>query len=95
VDEDVSAVALAVVDPEDEEASARELTYRRLPSMDRLSPEARARRIAGLLARKGYPADVVARVVADVAGADPVNAEDMADEWVDEAVGGETDVAGL
>jgi regulatory protein len=80
VDDDVSAVALAVVDPEDEEASARELIYQRLPSMDRLSPEARARRIAGLLARKGYPADVVARVVADVAGADPVNAEDMTDD---------------
>jgi regulatory protein len=68
VDEEVGAAALAVMSPEEEETSARELVARRLTSMEQLSPDARARRVAGLLARKGYSEDVVTRVVADTVG---------------------------
>jgi regulatory protein len=74
VDEDVGAEALEVVRPEDEQASARELLSRRRQSLERLAPPARARRIVGLLARKGYAADVVARVLADEVGLDPEDA---------------------
>jgi regulatory protein len=74
VDEEVGAAALEVVHPEDEQARARELLGRRRQSLERLAPEARARRIAGLLARKGYAADVVARVLADEVGLDPEDA---------------------
>ncbi|MGH2783718.1 MAG: regulatory protein RecX, partial [Actinomycetota bacterium] len=57
--------------PEDEEARARELARsraRRLPAG--LAPDARRRRIAGYLARRGYPADVCFRMAADAVSGD-------------------------
>jgi regulatory protein len=47
----------------DEEARALAAAARRLPALRGGAPEAIARRLAGYLARRGYPADVVARVV--------------------------------
>ena len=48
---------------DDELATARALVARRLPATRGLAPEARVRRLAGLLARKGYPAGTSFRVV--------------------------------
>ena len=54
--------ALAQVDDEDELTAARTLVARRLPSLLRLPPEVRHRRLFGLLTRKGYPAGVAQQV---------------------------------
>lgn len=49
--------------PDAEVATARRLVERRLASTRGLPPEARIRRLAGMLARKGYPAGLAFRVV--------------------------------
>ncbi|WP_218974766.1 regulatory protein RecX [Streptomyces sp. NP160] len=63
VDDATAAAALEQVDDEAEEASARGLVERRLRSMSSLAPEVQTRRLAGMLARKGYPQGLVMRVV--------------------------------
>lgn len=55
--------ALAGLDRDDELATARALVARRSAALARLDPAARARRLLGLLARKGYPPALAARVV--------------------------------
>jgi regulatory protein len=49
--------------PDDEATSARRLIDRKLNSTRGLPPEQRTRRLAGLLARKGYPAGLAFRVI--------------------------------
>ncbi len=56
-------VAVDELTPEQELATARALVARRLPATRGLAPEARVRRLAGLLARKGYPAATAYQVV--------------------------------
>ena len=51
------------MDSESEEAAARRLVDRKLASTRGLDPAVRARRLAGMLARKGYPPGVALRVV--------------------------------
>ncbi len=63
VDPEISSVALQAVDGDDEEATARSLVRRRLAAMDDLPTPVRARRLAALLDRRGYPSDLVLRVV--------------------------------
>jgi regulatory protein len=46
-----------------EEQSARELVRRKLRSMGSVAPDAQARRLIGMLARKGYPSAMVMAVV--------------------------------
>jgi len=70
VDSEARAAALDRLDPEQELATARALVARRLPALRGLGREARARRLAGMLARKGYPPPVVSRVVNDALAAD-------------------------
>jgi regulatory protein len=55
--------ALEELDPGSEAETARRLVDRKLASMTNLSPEAKTRRLAGLLARKGYPPGLAFRVV--------------------------------
>jgi regulatory protein len=55
--------AVLRVDPAAEEATARALVRRRLASTAALDPAARARRLIGQLARRGYPADLSYRLV--------------------------------
>jgi regulatory protein len=55
--------AVAELPPEQEEATARALVARRLPATRGLDPAARTRRLAGMLARKGYPAGLSFRIV--------------------------------
>jgi regulatory protein len=64
--DDVAGEALAEIDGESEERRARELVDRKMRSMKLGSAEEQAvagRRLAGMLARKGYGAAVVYRVV--------------------------------
>lgn len=66
VAKEVADQALAEVDPESERSRARELVDRRLRSMSIDSPEDRvkaARRLLGMLARKGYPGGVANEVI--------------------------------
>ncbi|HXZ66134.1 MAG TPA: regulatory protein RecX [Streptosporangiaceae bacterium] len=55
--------ALGQLSPEQELATARELVARRLPATEGMPPLARMRRLAGVLARKGYSAGLAYRVV--------------------------------
>jgi len=63
VDDEVARTALDEVDPEDEVAAARALVRRRLRTVGALERDTAVRRLSGMLARKGYPADVCFRVV--------------------------------
>jgi len=68
------AAEAATERPEDEEARARELALSRARRLaPSLAPEARRRRIAGYLARRGYPPELCFRMAADAvsAGDDP------------------------
>lgn len=57
------AEALATIEPEVELATARALVDRKLRTTTGLPTDVRVRRLAGMLARKGYPSGVAFRVV--------------------------------
>ncbi len=63
VDDETAAAALDEVDPHAEEERARELVAKKLRTMHGLEPVVQTRRLAGMLARKGYDAEVSMRVV--------------------------------
>lgn len=73
VEEEVVREAVAAIDPLEELATARALVDRKLPGTRGLAADARVRRLAGMLARKGYGPSVAYRVVKDA----------LADEGVD------------
>lgn len=61
---DLADAALADIEPEDEEASARDLVRRRWrPGVD---PATQQRRLLAMLGRKGYPSGLSRRVVAEM-----------------------------
>ena len=68
-DEDASA-ALESVTADDEAATAEALVAKRLPSTRGLPYETRVRRLAGMLARKGYNSGLAHRVVRDAISAE-------------------------
>lgn len=89
--EDIEA-AVGLLDPETELATARELAARRLAGTRGQPPAVRVRRLAGMLARKGYPAGLAYRVVREALeqeGQDPAAlmlvSEEPADAGPDEA----------
>ena len=55
--------AVGSLDPEQEVATARRLVEQKMASTRGQPPETRARRAAGLLARKGYPPGLVYRLI--------------------------------
>ena len=63
IDDDTAREAVDTIGNEEEMATARSLVDRKLPSMRGLTPEARTRRLVGMLARKGYSSGVAYRVV--------------------------------
>jgi regulatory protein len=70
IDPATASAALQGLDERTEEATARAMVARRLPGTAGLDPAARARRLVGMLARKGYPADLSYRVVREELAAD-------------------------
>src|SRR5580704_2101629 len=58
--------AVDSLDPEQEVATARRLVERKMAVTRGQPPEARARRVAGTLTRKGYPAGLVFRLIKEV-----------------------------
>jgi regulatory protein len=63
VDEDTVKEAVEQLDPEQEVETARRLVARRLRATRGLEPAVRTRRLAGMLARKGYGASLAFRVI--------------------------------
>ncbi len=68
VDDDTVRDAVSVVDDDAELEAAKALVRRRLPSMHADAPDRRTRRLAGMLARKGYGAGVAFRAIREVTG---------------------------
>ena len=73
VADEVAREALDQVDPAAEEEAARALVRRKLRSLQRVEREVAARRLGGMLARKGYGGDVVWRVVREELDALPTD----------------------
>jgi regulatory protein len=63
VADEVIESAVAVVDSEAELTAARDLVRRKLRSVAALEPQVQARRLVGMLARKGYPPGLAYHVV--------------------------------
>jgi len=70
IDQATASAAVQGLDEHTEEVTARTLVGRRLAATAGLDPTARARRLVGLLARKGYPATLAYRVVREELAAD-------------------------
>jgi regulatory protein len=75
VDDDTARRALDDLEPEQEEQAARVLVRKKLRSLRGVDHATATRRLAGLLARKGYPAGLAFGIVRDELGA----AEDGSD----------------
>jgi regulatory protein len=87
VDTDVARAALDQLDPASEEAAARALVARKLRSTRGVPAPARLRRLAGMLARKGYPQGLAMRVVRDALAEEGIATEgelQVIDESVEE-----------
>jgi regulatory protein len=69
VDDETARAALDDLDPADEEEAARALVRKKLRSLRGVDATTATRRLAGLLARKGYPAGLAFAVVRDELGA--------------------------
>jgi regulatory protein len=65
VDDETAREVLAEVDPGDEEAAARALVRKKLRSLRGVDDTVAARRLAGMLARKGYSSGLAYSVVKD------------------------------
>jgi regulatory protein len=72
--EEIRAAIEDRLGPDAEAAAARQLIDRKLTSTRGLPPEQRTRRLAGLLARKGYPAGLAFRVIREALEAEGVPA---------------------
>ncbi len=70
--------AMAQLTPDSELATARALVERRLASTAGVPADARVRRLAGMLARKGYPSGLAYRVVREA-----LEAEGQQPGWTD------------
>jgi regulatory protein len=66
VDDDDISEAVEVVDPDQEVATARRLAERKLAATYGQPHDARVRKVAGMLARKGYPSGLVFRLIREV-----------------------------
>lgn len=63
LDEDSIRTALMPIDASSEQAAASALVARKLPTFRHLEPSVQARRVYGLLARRGYSASIATAVI--------------------------------
>ena len=87
IDGDLVDDALQDLGPETEERRARQLVQRKLRSGTLGSPEERAaaaRRLVGMLARKGYPAGIAYRVVREAVAAHGADPDELPEEVADD-----------
>ncbi|WP_371662939.1 recombination regulator RecX [Streptomyces sp. NBC_00280] len=80
VDSTLIDEAVGQLDSEQEETTARELVARRLRATRGLDRDKRLRRLAGMLARKGYPQGMALRVVRQALEEEGEDTEFLADE---------------
>lgn len=80
VDSTLIDAAVSQLDSEQEETTARELVARKLRSTRGLDRDKRLRRLAGMLARKGYPEGMALRVVRQALEEEGEDAEFLEDE---------------
>jgi regulatory protein len=73
VDDEQIREAVAGLGPDAEMATARQLVERKLAGTRGQPPQARARRLAGMLARKGYPPGLAYRVIREAMEAEGVD----------------------
>jgi regulatory protein len=76
VDDETARATLAAIDPEDERDRAAQLVAKKLRSMHGLEPVVQKRRLAGMLARKGYPADLAMAVIREAIAEAPEHQRD-------------------
>ncbi|PVG82060.1 RecX family transcriptional regulator [Nocardioides gansuensis] len=80
--DEVAREALDEVDPDDEEEAARALVRKKLRSMRGVDQATATRRLAGMLARKGYSSGVAFAVVRDeLRQVEAPTDEDLAGDW--------------
>lgn len=77
IDPETAKQALAELDPAQEEQTARALVERKLRSTRGLEPAARVRRLAGMLARKGYSAGLAYAVVQEALAAEGLEVSEL------------------
>ncbi|MEU7470837.1 recombination regulator RecX [Streptomyces sp. NPDC044984] len=82
VDPTLIDAAVSQLDSEQEEATARELVARKLRATRGLDRDKRLRRLAGMLARKGYPEGLALRVVRQALEEEGEDTEFLGDEGV-------------
>jgi regulatory protein len=79
--------AVGTLDPEQEVATARRLVEQRMAGTRGQPPETRVRRLAGMLARKGYPPGLVFRLIKEAMEREdpdePIGFELDADQYID------------
>ena len=83
VDDDQIKDAIEDLGPDAEAATARRLVERKLASTRGLPSDARIRRLAGTLARKGYPAGLAFRVVREALEAEGAQVEESSFDELD------------
>jgi regulatory protein len=76
VDDETARATLDAIDPESERDRAAQLVAKKLRSMHGLEPVVQTRRLAGMLARKGYPADLSMAVIREALAAAPEHQRD-------------------
>ncbi len=81
VDEDTVRDAVDQLDSEQEMETARRLVARKLMGTRSLEPAARVRRLAGMLARKGYSGSLAYRVVREALENEGHPTGDLPDEF--------------
>jgi regulatory protein len=76
VDEETAAAALDSIDPEAEHDRARQLVAKKLKAMHGLDATVQTRRLAGMLARKGYSSELSMRVIRQAVAEAPEHQRD-------------------
>ncbi|WP_338748042.1 regulatory protein RecX [Janibacter alittae] len=76
IDDEITRAVLDDVDPEDERARAHELVEKKVRSMHGLDRSVQTRRLAGMLARKGYGPEISRLVINEALDAEPEHQRD-------------------
>ena len=76
VDDETAQATLEAIDPEDERDRAAQLVAKRLKSMHGLDATVQTRRLAGMLARKGYPGELAMSVIREAVAQAPEHQRD-------------------
>lgn len=76
IDDEIAETALASIDVEDERDRARALVEKKMRAMHGLDATVQTRRLAGMLARKGYSTDVSLGVIREAMADAPQHQRD-------------------